>query len=300
MALLCFPILILSLRDAPLRPTAVRVGASSLRRVGAPRSALAGAVALEPDERSQQEDQKHSCHPNSLQAEAIRSSSGAVLLLASPGTGKTRVLCAHMAYLLLNKGVEQGQILGLTFTQHAAEQLRVRVSSLASSALENVWIGTFHSICARMLREHSSKVSIPAIPPNFHIAGQGAQLALVQKIMRQMAMAPTRTQGGSPSAAQLLRRIQLWKELGLHPADVQQEIADDEGCFAQSVYPEYQRLLLQNNQLDYNDLTLCVLKLFAWRPDVLAHYRQRFRHVVVDELQDSSTVARVGFELLPL
>ena len=93
--------------------------------------------------------------PNKLQAEAIRSTSNSVLLLASPGTGKTRVLRARMAHLLLSRGVPSSSILAVTFTQHAAQQLRLRVGALAGDTMDGVWLGTFHSICGRMVRELS-------------------------------------------------------------------------------------------------------------------------------------------------
>ena len=224
---------------------------------------------------------------NPLQAKAICSSSDAVLLLSSPGTGKTRVLRARMAYLLLSQGVEQGQILGVTFTQHAAQQLKARVGALAGTKLDEVWLGTFHSICARMLHEHASKLPIPV---DFDIANQRAQLMLLHTIMRQVGMTTVREHGASHSAVRLLRRIQMWKESGLRPSALQLEAIDSEGRYALALYPEYQRRLLCMGLLDYSDLALSVLKLFSLRPDVLAGYRRRFRHVLVDELQDTSAV----------
>ena len=100
--------------------------------------------------------------PNELQNEAIRSSSDAVLLLAPPGTGKTRVLRARLAYLL-NKGEDSSSILVVTFTNHAAQQLKLRVGALAQKGIENVWTGTFHSVCARMLREHAALLNLSLI-----------------------------------------------------------------------------------------------------------------------------------------
>ena len=95
---------------------------------------------------------------NPLQTEAIRSTSGAVMLIASPGTGNTRVLRARIAYLLLSKGVPESAIVGVTLTTHAAQQLKARVGAFAGGELDDAWLGTFHSICVRILREQQDNL----------------------------------------------------------------------------------------------------------------------------------------------
>ena len=112
---------------------------------------------------------------------------------------------------------------------------------------------------------------------------------MLQQIMRQVGMV-ARPRGTSPPAWQLLQQIQKWKEHGLRPADIDVAASDIVGRNARALYPEYQRRLLERGMLDYTDLTLGVLRLFSTRPDVLQHYRRRFRHVLVDELQARPTL----------
>ncbi|KAL1505088.1 hypothetical protein AB1Y20_008847 [Prymnesium parvum] len=221
---------------------------------------------------------------NPLQMEAIRSSSDAVLLLASPGTGKTRVLRARMAYLILVQRVPEEAVLGVTFTSHAAQQLKARVGALAGTTLEHAWLGTFHAICLRILRAHADKLPLPQ---NFVLVDQRRQLHILQHLMRQVHMLPP-TGGSAYSVPSMLQRIQMWKEHGLRHMDIELTPADAAGRAALALYREYQRRLVEQGLLDFTDLTLSVLKLFSQRPDVLQAYRKQFRHVLVDELQDSS------------
>ena len=184
--------------------------------------------------------------PNVLQTEAIRSTSDAVLLLASPGTGKTRVMRARLAYLI-SKGVPASAILVVTFTQHAAKQLKLRVGVLAGDAVDGVLLGTFHSICARMLRENAELLSLTS---SFVILGEVEQLALLSSLMKQVGMHGARRLAGNarslPTASNILHCIQRWKEAGLRPGDVNVTAADDTaGVLALRLYPEYQRRLRQ-------------------------------------------------------
>ena len=126
------------------------------------------------------------------------------------------------------------------------------------------------------------------LPENFAILDQPKQVQVLQQIMRQVGMVAL-PRGTSPPAWQLLQQIQKWKEHGLRPADIDVAAGDIVGRNARALYPEYQRRLLERGMLDYTDLTLGVLRLFSTRPDVLQHYRRRFRHVLVDELQARPT-----------
>ena len=119
--------------------------------------------------------------PDALQSEAIKSASNSVLLLASPGTGKTRVLRARMAYLLLRERVPPENILAVTFTQHAAHELQRHVHRMVDGALEGAWVGSFHATCLRMLRENHQLLALPAQVP---VLPPSEQLALVRELLR--------------------------------------------------------------------------------------------------------------------
>ena len=230
--------------------------------------------------------------PNPLQTEAIRSDNSAVLVLASPGTGKTRVLRARMAYLLISKGVPSDRILTVAFSQHAVSQLRTRVGALTDT--KGMWLGTFHSICARMVRQHHELLDLPR---GFAVLPEGEQ----RKIVRQLvALEQSRTpyalsastvgagSGGYEREAAVLQQILLWKEKGLRPAEVPDPQDGSLVALARAVYPEYQRALRARDALDYPDLTLGALRLFQRQPQVLRAYRAQFDHILCDELQDTS------------
>ena len=227
--------------------------------------------------------------PNPLQTEAIRSDNSAVLVLASPGTGKTRVLRARMAYLLISKGVPSDRILTVAFSQHAVSQLRTRVGALTDT--KGMWLGTFHSICARMVRQHHELLDLPR---GFAVLPEGEQ----RKIVRQLvALEQSRTpyalasgSGGYEREAAVLQQILLWKEKGLRPAEVTDPQDGSLIALARAVYPEYQRALRARDALDYPDLTLGALRLFQRQPQVLRAYRAQFDHILCDELQDTSAV----------
>jgi superfamily I DNA/RNA helicase len=317
--------------------------------------------------------------PNPVQAEAIRTPERAVLVLASAGTGKTRVLRTRMAWLLLRQKVPSRNILAVTFSQHAALQLQARVAAVAGNAGDGAWLGTFHSVCWRMLRENHRYLSLP---PDFTVAAEADQMRLIDEVYtaRVQSRAVSRGgeseqglggtaldrsgfggagassgaasgtsgtlsaverlvaaagidpvsapgAGGAPSrperrglsrqrAAEVLHFILNWKERGITPEDLAHGHAprsrfgadslppdappaprepSDAEALARSLYPGYQLALRAHGMLDFSDLTLTTLRLFERHPSVLDGYRRQFRHVLVDELQDTS---RVQFEWL--
>ena len=245
----------------PARPAAV----------GRPRVRAAPVAQFEP--------------PNVLQLEAIRSMQRATLVLASAGTGKTRVLRARIAYLLLSERVPSKRILTVAFSQHAVEQLRTRVSALTGST-KGMWLGTIHSICARMVREHHERLSLPR---NFEVLAENDLTQMVAMLIRRHQSAlGVQSSGGGASA--VLQQILLWKERGVRPADVRASETSANSALAAAIYPEYQMALKRRNALDHPDLTLCALRLFQQHPTVLRAYREQFDHILCDELQDTSAV----------
>ena len=231
--------------------------------------------------------------PDALQSEAIKSASNSVLLLASPGTGKTRVLRARMAYLLLRERVPPEKILAVTFTQHAAHELQRHVHRMVDGALEGAWVGSFHATCLRMLRENHQLLALPAQVP---VLPPSEQLALVRELLRNSEHTPRAGAG----AAGVLRCITLWKERGQMPPDLPPPTGRESACEveARRLYPMYEEALRARGVLDVAGLTLAALRLLRMEPRVLAHYRERFQHVLVDELQDTSVVQYDWLHLL--
>ena len=215
-----------------------------------------------------------------------------MLLLASPGTGKTRVLRARMAYLLLRERVPPEKILAVTFTQHAAHELQRHVHRMVDGALEGAWVGSFHATCLRMLRENHQLLALPAQVP---VLPPSEQLALVRELMRS-----EHTPRAGAGAAGVLRCITLWKERGQMPPDLPPPTGRESACEveARRLYPMYEEALRARGVLDVAGLTLAALRLLRMEPRVLAHYRERFQHVLVDELQDTSVVQYDWLHLL--
>ena len=235
--------------------------------------------------------------PSQMQAEAICSEERAILVLASAGTGKTRILRTRMAYLLQKQRVRSSRILAVTFSQHAAQQLKLRVGALTGpAAVEGAWLGTFHAICCRMLRNHHRLLSLPA---GFCVASKNDQAVIVRDIIeKQYKRAGRKGKGRRDVVDEVLRRIQCWKERGIHPRDVAASEVSGKERLALLVYPHYQLQLWQRGLLDFSDLTLGAIRLFREQPQVLAEYRAQFSHILVDELQDTSTVQYEWLRLL--
>ena len=311
--------------------------------------------------------------PNAVQAEAICTPEKSVLVLASAGTGKTRVLRTRIAWLLLRQHIQSQHILAVTFSQHAAQQLQARVTTVAGHAADGAWLGTFHSVCWRMLRENHHYLSLPA---DFTVAAEADQIRLLcdsyeeymaakhlarhtaaadhintvtgheqhstalsqverddeatdrlSTIDRLVAAAGIEPLADSRSsslrsesslsrrrAAEILHIILNWKERRVMPADLtnsfepnsrgggnKDRVSSGRGghkvdklseieALACALYPRYETALRAHSMLDFSDLTLTTLRLFERHPRVLEDYRHQFRHILVDELQDTSHV----------
>jgi DNA helicase-2/ATP-dependent DNA helicase PcrA len=228
---------------------------------------------------------------NPEQREAVETLEGPLLVLAGAGTGKTRVLTARFAHLLLTGRAAPGEVLAVTFTNKAAREMRERIAAMIGRPVEGLWLGTFHALCVRMLRRHAERVGLRS---NFTILDTDDQLRLLKQVMEAANIDQKRwpPQG-------LMAMIQRWKDRGLAPAAVTPaEDSDFAGGRARALYADYQARLASLNAADFGDLLLHVVTLLQREPEVLAEYHRRFRYLLVDEYQDTNTVQYLWLRLL--
>jgi DNA helicase-2/ATP-dependent DNA helicase PcrA len=228
---------------------------------------------------------------NAEQREAVETLDGPLLVLAGAGTGKTSVLTARFAHILLTGRAYPGQVLGVTFTNKAAREMRERIAEILGRPVEGLWLGTFHALCARMLRRHAEQVGLTS---TFTILGTDDQLRLLKQVMEAENID---TRRWVPPA--MMAVIQRWKDRGLTPARVTAQ--EDTGFAAgrgHAIYQAYQARLLALNAADFGDLLLHTTELLRGKPDVLAQYHQRFRYILVDEYQDTNLVQYLWLRLL--
>jgi DNA helicase-2/ATP-dependent DNA helicase PcrA len=229
---------------------------------------------------------------NPPQVEAVTTTEGAVLMLAGAGTGKTAALTARLAHLVATRRAWPSEILCVTFTNKAAREMRERVGQLIGEAVEGMpWLGTFHSICARMLRRHAELVGLQ---PNYTIIDTDDQLRLLKQIIAEQNEDEKRW-----PARQLAALIDRWKNRGLNPADLD---AVDNEAYAngkgKKFYELYQARLKALNACDFGDLMLHMLNIFRTHRDVLEQYQNRFKYILVDEYQDTNAVQYLWLRLL--
>jgi DNA helicase-2/ATP-dependent DNA helicase PcrA len=228
---------------------------------------------------------------NPEQREACENIDGPLLVLAGAGTGKTRVLTTRFAHILMTGRAAPHQVLAVTFTNKAAREMRDRVASILGQPAEGLWLGTFHALCARMLRRHAELVGLTA---SFSILDPDDQLRLIKQLMEATQID---TKRWAPPAANAI--IQRFKDRGLTPDRV---TAADAGDFANGklldIYRAYQTRLLALNAVDFGDLLLTVTEILRNHPDVLAHYHRMFRYILVDEYQDTNVVQYLWLRLL--
>jgi DNA helicase-2/ATP-dependent DNA helicase PcrA len=228
---------------------------------------------------------------NDEQRQAVEALDGPLLVLAGAGTGKTRVLTTRFAHILLSKKAFPNQVLAVTFTNKAAREMRERVAAILGQPAEGLWLGTFHALCARMLRRHAEFAGLSA---NFTILDSDDQLRLLKQVMDAGRIDTKRWTPGSVMAL-----IQRWKDRGLTPARASVEGAGDEGtALAREVYAAYQTRLLALNAADFGDLILHVTEILRTQPDILAQYHRTFRYILVDEYQDTNLVQYLWLRLL--
>lgn len=236
---------------------------------------------------------------NSAQREAVETTDGPVLVLAGAGTGKTRVLTTRLAHILMSGRAFPGQVLAVTFTNKAAQEMKARVGAILNDrTLEAWWMGTFHSIAARMLRRGDAAARV-GLSPDFVIIDSDDQLRVIKQIAREAGL-----DDKIYPPKRVLATIQRWKDRGLCPDKVSVgEIEGDLGGEGDlgpvlKLYRVYQDQLRRLNACDFGDLLLYSLSLFQAHPDLLADYHRRFRYILVDEYQDTNVAQYLWLRLL--
>lgn len=220
---------------------------------------------------------------NPPQQEAVFHTEGPLLILAGAGSGKTRVLTHRIAYLIEDKGVNPFNILAITFTNKAAQEMRERVDKLTGVDGMSVWVATFHSTCVRILRRYIDRLGYDN---RFTIYDSDDQKTLMKEICRKLNIDTKKYKERS-----LLAQISHAKDEMISPDEMEMNAGGDfnQKKVAQ-VYREYQTALKSNNALDFDDLLVKTVELFQNCGDVLESYQEKFRYIMVDEYQDTNTV----------
>ncbi|MDE2029962.1 MAG: UvrD-helicase domain-containing protein [Alphaproteobacteria bacterium] len=227
---------------------------------------------------------------NPAQRAAVAALDGPVLVLAGAGTGKTRVLTARLVHLLVTGKALPSQILAVTFTNKAANEMRQRVAGMLGRSVEGWFLGTFHALAARMLRPHAELVGLK---PNFTILDDDDQARLIKQLLEAENIDDKK----SPARA-VLAVISRWKDRGLLPHEVANEKSQLANGKLPKIYAMYQQRLLELNACDFGDLLLHHYTILKDNEDILAEAHNRFRYILVDEYQDTNTVQYLWLRLL--
>jgi len=219
---------------------------------------------------------------NPTQREAVEAIEGPVLILAGPGSGKTRVITHRVAYLIKFCGVNPRHIMAVTFTNKAAREMKERLEQLLGQAAEALTLGTFHAICARILRREGKAIGLDS---SFVIYDEDDQLRLVKQVLEELNLDPKQY------APQVLRSaIGAAKSRLIGPNDYAQRVSSYFEEVVHRVYQRYQQLLSQSRAVDFDDLLMKTVQLFQDHPQILNRYQSRYVHILVDEFQDTNIV----------
>lgn len=220
---------------------------------------------------------------NPQQRAAVVHEGGPLLIVAGAGSGKTRVLAHRIAYLLAERSVQPGQVLAITFTNKAAAEMRERVESLVGPRAKAMWVMTFHSACVRILRREAPKVGMKS---TFSIYDAADSQRLMSMVLRDMDLDPKRYAPRAFSHRVSNLKNELIDEES-YAASVGEASPHQDQMLAEA-YTAYQRRLRQANALDFDDIIMTTVHMLQAFPEVAEHYRRRFRHVMVDEYQDTN------------
>ncbi len=227
---------------------------------------------------------------NDAQRDAVASPAGNMLVLAGAGSGKTRVLVHRVAWLIQAEGVSPHAILAVTFTNKAAREMRARIEEMLGYGVRGSWVGTFHGLAHRLLKYHWAEAGLPQ---NFQILDSDDQLRVIKRVCRSLDLDESRW---PPRQAQWF--INGQKDEGLRSAHIQEQKHD---LFQQTmlrIYRSYEEACDRAGSVDFAELLLRAHELWLKQPDLLAHYQQRFSHILVDEFQDTNTIQYAWLRVL--
>ena len=219
---------------------------------------------------------------NPQQQEAVEYTEGPLLILAGAGSGKTRVLTHRIAYLMEEKGVKPWNIMAITFTNKAAQEMRERVDQIAGFGAESVWVSTFHSSCVRILRRYIDRLGYDN---RFTIYDTEDSKTVMKEMIRRLDLDPK-----IYKERNLLSKISSSKNEMISPNEYEKQVTRWEDRRVGEIYRAYQEQLKKNNALDFDDLLVKTVELFRDCPEALDYYQERFRYIMVDEYQDTNTV----------
>ena len=214
---------------------------------------------------------------NPEQRQAVETTEGPLLVLSGAGTGKTKVLTTRLAYILSKHLAAPWECLVVTFTNRAAKEMKERVFNMIGDVASNVWLGTFHSICVKILRNHAELVGLHS---NFTILGEDDQKRLIKQVCEANAID---TQKYPPQS--VLEKISLWKDKGLSVEKIGSDFKEN---ILTKIYKLYQSRLVELNCVDFGDIILYTLQILMSHTDIAAKYQSRFKYIMVDEYQDTN------------
>lgn len=224
---------------------------------------------------------------NPEQKQAVETTEGPVLVLSGAGTGKTKVLTTRLAYILATGKAQPWNCLVVTFTNRAAREMKERVQKMIGDVANSVWLGTFHSVCVKILRNHAELVGLHA---NFTILSEDDQ----KRVIKQISEAEGIDDKKYPPQA-VLDKISRWKDKGLTIDKIQNEYKEN---VLTHLYKKYQERLLELNCVDFGDILLYALNILLSNPDVLEKYQSKFKYIMVDEYQDTNVTQYLFLRLL--
>jgi DNA helicase-2/ATP-dependent DNA helicase PcrA len=217
---------------------------------------------------------------NAQQRAAVTHAGRPLLIVAGAGSGKTRVLTQRIGYLLATDRAKPGQILAITFTNKAAGEMKQRVAALVGPRANAMWVSTFHSMCVRILRAQAKQIGMKS---SFSIYDADDARRLITMVIRELNLDPKRY---LPRAISV--QISNLKNELIGPAEFAEQASNAHEKIVAEVYERYQRRLVEAQAMDFDDLIMTTVRLLQTNPDVAEHYRRRFRHVMVDEYQDTN------------